>query len=71
MVSDRADNDFYGLGLLEVEGYTRWDLSAGCRLTEALDIYGTFQNVLDRQYQEALGYPALPFNFRAGVKVRF
>ncbi len=71
MVSNRADNDFYGLGLLEVEGYTRWDLSAGCRLTDTLDLYGTFQNVLDRRYQEALGYPALPFNFRAGIKVRF
>ncbi len=71
IVSDRADNDFYGLGLLDVDGYTRWDLSAGCRVTEALDVYGTFQNVLDRRYQEALGYPALPFNFRAGIKVRF
>ncbi len=71
LVGSRADNDFYGLGLLQVDGYARWDLSAGWRLTEALDLYGTFQNVLDRRYQEALGYPALPFNFRAGVRVRF
>jgi vitamin B12 transporter len=40
-------------------------------LTRGLEIYGHLNNLLDRKYEEVLGYPALPLNFLAGVKFTF
>jgi outer membrane cobalamin receptor len=40
-------------------------------LARGLEIYGHLNNLLDRKYEEVLGYPALPFNFLAGVKFTF
>ena len=41
------------------------------RLEHGLEIYGHLNNLLDRKYEEVLGYPALPLNFIAGVKITF
>jgi vitamin B12 transporter len=32
--------------------------------------YANVENVLDRRYNEVVGYPALPINFRAGLRFR-
>jgi outer membrane cobalamin receptor len=40
-------------------------------LTHGLEIYGHLNNMLDRKYEEVLGYPALPLNFLSGVKFTF
>jgi outer membrane receptor protein involved in Fe transport len=32
--------------------------------------YLTINNVLDKQYNEVVGYPALRANFRAGMRFR-
>ena len=32
-------------------------------------LYTSIGNVLDQHYQGGSGYPSLPFNFRAGIKL--
>jgi vitamin B12 transporter len=32
--------------------------------------YLNIENALDRHYNEVVGYPALPVNFRAGLRFR-
>ncbi len=40
-------------------------------LTKHLTAYTSMQNVLNQNYQETYGYPALPFTIRAGMKFTF
>jgi outer membrane receptor protein involved in Fe transport len=48
--------------------YIRADGGFSYRLPRGVEIYGRLDNVLNRKYEEVLGYPALPLNFLAGVK---
>jgi outer membrane receptor protein involved in Fe transport len=41
------------------------------RLPKGVEIFGRMDNILDRKYEEVLGYPSLPFNFLAGVRYSF
>ena len=50
------------------KGYVVLNGGFSYRLTRGLEIYGHLNNLLDRKYEEVLGYPALPLNFLAGVK---
>ena len=70
-VGNRSDNDFYGLNLLSVGGYSRVDLNGSVRISKQTEFYAVIQNLLNSRYSEALGYPALKLNFRSGVRVRF
>ena len=36
-----------------------------------LELYGRLYNLLDKHYEEVLGYPALPLNFVAGLRFTF
>ena len=51
--------------------YIRADGGFSYRLYHGLEVYGRIDNLLDRKYEEVLGYPALPLNFLAGVKLSF
>jgi outer membrane cobalamin receptor len=51
------------------KGYTRVDGGFSYRFPRGVEIYGRLDNLLDRKYEEAFGYPALPFNFLAGVRI--
>jgi outer membrane receptor protein involved in Fe transport len=63
---------YYGLPcLFPDKGYVVLNGGFSFRLTRGLEIYGHLNNLLDRKYEEVLGYPALPLNFLAGVKVTF
>ncbi len=70
LVGSRADSDFVGLGLQENEGYARLDARARVRLARGFEAFVVGENVLDREYQEALGYPALGRSVRAGLRFR-
>jgi outer membrane cobalamin receptor len=70
-IGERADSDFLGLGLTQVDGYTKWDLSGSYRINPKLDLFAVFDNILNRDYFEGLGFPALKFNFRSGLRLRF
>jgi iron complex outermembrane receptor protein/vitamin B12 transporter len=48
--------------------YQRVDLTANYQLSRYVAVEGNFQNLLSERYNEAFGYPALPFMFRLGLK---
>jgi outer membrane cobalamin receptor len=69
-VGRRADSDFAGLGFTENEGYTRLDARAHVRVARGLQAFVVSENLLDRRYEEALGYPALGRSIRVGLRFR-
>ncbi len=40
-------------------------------MPRGLELYGRLNNFLNRKYEEAFGYPALPLNFLAGIRLTF
>jgi vitamin B12 transporter len=71
IVGQRADSDFSGLGMTSNPAYGVLDLLAGFRLFSGAFLYVVINNVLDREYMEVLGYPALPARFRVGFTTGF
>jgi vitamin B12 transporter len=69
-VGRRADSDFDGFGIDHAAGYVRADLGGWYAVRPRLTLYANVENALDRRYNEVVGYPALPVNFRAGVRFR-
>jgi outer membrane receptor protein involved in Fe transport len=57
--------------LFNGKGYGVLNGGFSYRLIRGLEIYGHLNNLLDKKYEEVLGYPALPLNFLAGVKFTF
>jgi vitamin B12 transporter len=73
-VGARADSDFVGLGLasdpsFRNPAYTRLDARARVRVAGALEAFAVADNLLNEQYQEALGYPALGRALRVGLRL--
>jgi vitamin B12 transporter len=68
----RVDSDFLGLlpPVTHTAGYGRVDLGGWYTLNTHMTAYLNIGNLLDRRYEEAAGYPALGFNFRAGMRFR-
>jgi vitamin B12 transporter len=69
-VGRRADSDFDGFGIDHAAGYVRADLGGWYAVNSRVTTYVNVENALDRRYNEVVGYPALPINFRAGVRFR-
>ena len=67
----RTDSDFLGLGLTRTPGYARFDLAASYELSRGFSVYVRGENLFDKLYQDALGYPALGRDVRAGMRYRF
>jgi outer membrane cobalamin receptor len=72
-VGRRVDSDFAALEppLLESKSYVKWDLGWTYRSSYRVSYFGVVENLLNRDYMEALGYPALKLTFRAGARVDF
>jgi vitamin B12 transporter len=68
---ERTDSDFLGLGLSRNPGYARFDLTGRYAFQNGFSIYGRAMNLFDKQYQDALGYPALGRDLRIGVRYQF
>jgi vitamin B12 transporter len=66
-----TDSDFLGLGITRNPGYARFDLATSYNFVRGLSFYGRVANLFDKQYQEAIGYPALGRDFRVGLNYRF
>ena len=64
----RTDSDFLGLGITRDPGYFRLDMAASMPLRYGLSATAYFGNLLDRHYQDAVGYPALGYNYRFGIR---
>jgi vitamin B12 transporter len=69
-VGTRADSDFDGFNINHAAGYVRVDLGGWYAINSRITAYANVDNALDRRYNEVLGYPALPVNFRAGFRFR-
>ncbi len=68
----RADSDFLGLipPVTHAAGYARFDVGAWRSITSRMTAYVNVENLLNRHYEEAAGFPALRANFRAGMRFR-
>ena len=66
----RTDSDFLGLGLTHTPGYARFDLATTYQVSRRLSAYFRAQNLFDRSYQDAVGYPALSRELRVGMSYR-
>lgn len=70
-VGRRTDTDFSLLGLTSNKNYTKWDLAWNYRASHGLVYFGVVENLLNQDYMEVLGFPALKLTFRAGVRTEF
>ena len=78
-VGKRDDSDFLydengGTSLLLPNrnldaAYQKLDLGGSYQVNHAIGIYADLQNLSSQHYDEAFGYPALPFTFRSGIRV--
>ena len=69
-VGRRPDSDFGGFSINHAAGYVRVDLGGWYAINSRVTAYANVENALDRRYNEVVGYPALPVNFRAGFRFR-
>jgi vitamin B12 transporter len=77
LVSRRDDSTFlsdanFGNTLLLpnrnlVPGYQKFDLSLGYSVTRYAKLYTSIENLLSQHYQPTFGFPAAPFEIRAGM----
>jgi vitamin B12 transporter len=73
-VGRRPDRDFLFGEIPAVNyaaGYARFDASGYYAIDRHVTAYLNLENLLDQHYNEVVGYPALRFNFRAGLRFRF
>jgi len=66
----RTDSDFDGFGFTRNPGYARFDVATSYNFTRGFSMYGRVTNLFDKQYQDAIGYPALGRDFRVGMNYR-
>ena len=67
-VGRRTDSDFLGLGITSNPSYVRVDLATSYDWGHGFATIGRVENLFNRHYQDAIGYPALRLNFRAGMR---
>jgi len=67
----RTDSDFLGFNINSNPGYARFDVAASYNLIRGVSVYARATNLFDKQYQDAIGFPALGRDARVGVNYRF
>jgi vitamin B12 transporter len=70
-VSERQDSDGVGFGIVRNPGYERVDLGGSYALSPAIDLFARVENLLNRRYEEVLGYTSLRRNALLGMNVRW
>jgi vitamin B12 transporter len=66
-----SDFEFPPLGFTHAAGYARVDAGGWYQLDHHVTLYANVENLLNKHYEEVLGYPALTASFRAGMRFRF
>jgi vitamin B12 transporter len=75
-VGRRTDSDFdsvivggvcTGYCITSDPSYVRWDAATTVPVAKGLSAIAQVQNLFDRKYQDAVGYPALGRNYRVGI----
>jgi vitamin B12 transporter len=67
----RTDINFFTLEPANNPGYARFDIAASYNLTRSLALTSRVWNLFDKQYQDALGYPALGRTYTFGMRYTF
>ncbi|HEV2489492.1 MAG TPA: TonB-dependent receptor [Candidatus Acidoferrales bacterium] len=67
-VGRETDSDFLGLGMTSNPSHFRLDLATEFLMGHGMTALANVGNLLDHHYQDAIGYPALGLNYRAGLK---
>jgi vitamin B12 transporter len=67
----RTDINFFTLGPANNPGYARFDMAASFNVTRSLAFTARVLNLVDKHYQEALGYPALGQTYYFGLRYNF
>ena len=70
-VGKREDSNFLAFGQNTNPGYVRWDLTGSFRSSHRMTYFAVVENLLNDEYMEALGFPALKRMFRMGARVEF
>jgi outer membrane cobalamin receptor len=63
-----SDFQFPPLGITSNPSWVRWDIAATVPVHYGFSVTTRVENLFDRHYQDAVGYPALGRNFRLGMK---
>jgi vitamin B12 transporter len=56
-------------GLHYGSGFSVWNAGASWRIPRLGDVYGRVENLFDRQYEEALGFPANGRRATVGLRI--
>jgi outer membrane cobalamin receptor len=56
-------------GLFDAAGYQVWNTGAAWRIAGFVEVFGRVENLFDRSYEEALGFPALGRRATAGLRI--
>jgi outer membrane cobalamin receptor len=67
-VGRETDSDFLGLGITSDPSYVVWDLANSIDLSHGFSTVAAVNNLFNRHYETAVGYPALRLNYRLGLK---
>jgi vitamin B12 transporter len=67
-VGRRTDSDFLGLGLTSNPGFAKVDLAASYEFGRGVTAFGRIENLLDKKYQDSLGYLAYRRYYRLGLR---
>jgi outer membrane cobalamin receptor len=71
LTGKRTDSDFDGLGITHDAGYARIDAAASYRVRREVLLFVRGSNLLNKQYQDTVGFPALGREIIGGVKLTF
>jgi outer membrane cobalamin receptor len=66
-VGKRSDSDFLGIGLVENPGFKRLDVRAAYQVSAHARVQAALENASNAEYQEVLGFAALPRRFRISL----
>jgi vitamin B12 transporter len=64
-------NRDFSISRLNAPGYTTVDLATGYDLTSHLTVYGRVTNLLDRHYENPVGFLQPSIGVFAGIKTKF
>jgi len=67
----RTDSNFVDPTQFENPGYARFDVATSYLIARGISFTGRVANLFDKQYQDAIGFPALGRDFRLGLNYRF
>ena len=67
-VGERTDSDFLGFGLTRSAGYARFDVATSYELLRGVTAFGRVENLFDKRYEEAIGFPAYRRSYRLGMR---